>query len=133
MEPLRSFSKSLELIAVDLRRTFLPLRSASASSPLSTDSKLQDGFAERAGGDWVPNGSLPKTLVVGDEGFDMMGMDGVSLELTLDLRRLRRSARLKRLAVVCEPELTSESVLLDELESSEEVDGLSNTRDKTPG
>ena len=71
-------------------------------------------------------------LLSGDEVCRVEGIDGVSLELTLDLRRFRRSARLIRLAVVCEPELPSESVSLDEVESSDELEEF-NISARTPG
>jgi hypothetical protein len=62
------------------------------------------------------------------------GLDGKSLELSLDLRRLLRKARLKRLALVCDPELEleSESESLEELELSEELEECSISA-RTPG
>lgn len=60
------------------------------------------------------------------------GADGVSFELALDLRRFLRRARLIRFAVLCDPELASESLSLSELELSEELDEF-NMSARIPG
>ena len=61
------------------------------------------------------------------------GIEGVSLELALDLRRLRpRNARLIRFAVVCESEESSESLAWDESVVSDELDEPSISANK-PG
>jgi hypothetical protein len=60
------------------------------------------------------------------------GTEGVSLELALDLRRLRfLKARLIRLAVVCEPAELSLSVLLESDDESDELELSMSAR--TPG
>lgn len=62
-------------------------------------------------------------LFVLDEGvLTKDGGDEVFLELALDLRRLRRTSRFIRFAVVCEPELESVSVSLELEESLDELD-----------
>ena len=61
------------------------------------------------------------------------GIEGVSLELALDLRRLLpRKARLIRFTVVCELEESSESLALDESVVSDELDEPSISANK-PG
>ena len=61
------------------------------------------------------------------------GKDCVSFELALDLRRLRHlRTRFMRFAVVCESEDPSESLELEELEDSEELDEFSISAN-TPG
>lgn len=57
----------------------------------------------------------------------------MSLELALDLRRLRlRSTRLIRFAVVRDPEEPSESLPLEELDEPEELEDSSISA-STPG
>ena len=57
----------------------------------------------------------------------------VSLELTLDLRRLRPlRALLMRFAVVFDPDEPSESLLLEEVEESEELE-LPSISARSPG
>lgn len=61
------------------------------------------------------------------------GMDGVSFELALDLRRLRPlKARLIRFAVVFDPDEASVSLPSEGLEESEELDEPSISA-RTPG
>ena len=61
------------------------------------------------------------------------GTERVSLELALDLRRLRPlRTLLMRLVVVFDPEDLSVSLLLDELEVSEELEDPSISA-RTPG
>lgn len=60
------------------------------------------------------------------------GTEGVRAELALDLRRLLRIARLKRFAVVFEPELASVSLSPEELELSDELEEF-NMSARTPG
>ena len=61
------------------------------------------------------------------------GTEAVSFELALDLRRLRpRRTRLMRLAVVFDPDESSDALPLDELELSEELEEFSISA-KTPG
>ena len=131
-EPVRSASKSLEVTPLNLRRGFLCFRSRSASSPLTAASQLRDGLGETIGGRRGEGSSLLKTWVSEHDGCSMDGIECVSSELTLDLRRFRRSARRIRLAVVWEPELLSESDEDDELELSEELEEFSISAN-TPG
>jgi len=71
--------------------------------------------------------------VVTDGVRSVEGNEGVSLELALDLRRLRpRKTLLIRLAVVTDPEDSSDSVSLDEDELSDELEE-SKTSCKSPG
>ena len=61
------------------------------------------------------------------------GSEDVSLELALDLQRLRPlRTRLKRLAVVLEPEEPSLSLSLDEVDELEELEEPSISA-STPG
>ena len=62
-------------------------------------------------------------LFVVDDGVRLKdGIDAVSFELETDFLRLRRRARLIRFAVVWEPELPSESELLELEVSLDELD-----------
>jgi hypothetical protein len=121
-------SKSREWTVEGLRDRQRPARSCpstSASSPLKTGSRVAE-VGE------VACVAFPVGVFKTEELRVMAGMDMLSLVLEVDLRRLRRSARLNRLAVVCDPELESESEELELELSLEEVDEF-NILVKIPG
>ena len=75
----------------------------------------------------VPSGGVCKiwvSLKVPEDGVRRVeGTTAVSLELAFDLRRLLPlKARLILFAVVCDPELASESLSSEELDVSDEVE-----------
>jgi len=74
---------------------------------------------------------LPKVLLDGVRSVE--GIEGVSLELALDLRRfLPRKTRRMRPAVVFDPDDASESPSLEVLDVSDELEEPSMSA-KTPG
>lgn len=108
----------------------------SASSPLAIAPNVGDA-SEAWSFRKSPAANSPFSAVLANvlaEGVRIVeGIEGVSLELALDLRRLRPlRTRLMRFAVVLEPEEPSLSLSPEVDEASEELDEFSMSA-RTPG
>ena len=130
---LFSFSKSRELIVLSsfaAGRSFRFLSSSASSPPAMTPRVCLDSR-------WCCPRSCSaraRPKVLSDGVRIVEGILGVSFEPAEDLRRLRPRLRTRLifLAVVVEPDVPSLSVLLEEDESSDELE-VSKTSCKSPG